>query len=54
VKLSEVRGPRVFDLQIAATMLSHGITKLVTYNGADFKSVAEIEILEPGMKSLLG
>jgi len=47
LKRSDVRGPLVFDFQIAATMLAHGVTKLITYNGADFKSVSEIEILEP-------
>ena len=47
LKRSETLGPRVFDLQIAATLISHGISKLVTYNGKDFESIAEIEIVEP-------
>jgi predicted nucleic acid-binding protein len=47
LKAAKVTGPRVFDLQIAATMLAHGVTKLFTYNGNDFKDVAEIETAEP-------
>jgi len=39
--------PRVFDLQIASTMAAHGVRKLATYNGADFKEVAGIEVVEP-------
>ena len=47
LKATEVRGPHVFDLQIAATMLAHGVTNLVTYNGTDFRDVAEIQTSEP-------
>jgi predicted nucleic acid-binding protein len=47
LKVSEVRGPHVFDLQIAATILAHSVTKLFTYNGADFKDIAEIQTTEP-------
>ncbi len=50
--LSYEHGPQVFDLQIAATMLTHGLTKLFTYNGADFKGVAEIRTSEPEMPSV--
>ena len=47
LKQRVVRGPRVFDLQIGATMLAHGVSRLATYNGADFKDIAGIEIVEP-------
>ena len=47
LKRTGVRGPQVFDLQIAATMIVHGVTTLITYNGVDFKSIVEIEILDP-------
>ncbi len=47
LKIAEVRGPHVFDLQIAATMLAHGLRKLVTYNGQDFKNVSEVQVSEP-------
>lgn len=43
----EVKGPQVFDLQIAATMLAHGVTRLFTYNGSDFKQIPDLEVLEP-------
>ena len=29
------------------TMLAHGVTKLFTYNGSDFKDIADIHITEP-------
>jgi predicted nucleic acid-binding protein len=48
LKRTELRGPRIFDVQIAATMLSHGLKKLATYNGKDFKLTDEIQIIEPG------
>jgi predicted nucleic acid-binding protein len=47
LKRTELRGPRIFDFQIAATMPAHGVTKLITYNGRDFIGNPEIEILEP-------
>lgn len=42
-----VRGARIFDFQIAATMLALGITKLLTFNGRDFTSIIEIATFEP-------
>lgn len=36
-----------FDVQIVATMQTHGLIKLVTYNGTDFKGFGGIETLEP-------
>lgn len=42
-----VRGPHVFDIQIAATMLEHGVSKLFTYNGRDFHGLPGIEAMEP-------
>ena len=47
LKVNEVRGPRVFDLQIVATMLVHGVTKLFTYNLDDFERFKDLEIVEP-------
>jgi predicted nucleic acid-binding protein len=47
LKTSPVRGPHVFDLQIVATMLAHGVTKLCTYNGADFRQFTDLELFEP-------
>lgn len=42
-----VKGPLVFDLQIVATMLAHGVTKLYTYNVRDFDRFAGLEVVEP-------
>jgi hypothetical protein len=47
LKVNAVKGPHVFDLQIAATMLAHGVTKILTYNGADFRQIAGLEVFEP-------
>ncbi len=42
-----VEGPLIFDLYLAATMLENGVTKIYTYNTADFVRISEIEVLEP-------
>lgn len=47
LKRSGVRGPLVFDLQIAATMMAHGVTTLITFNSDDFKEVVELWTQEP-------
>jgi len=53
LKTNPVRGPHVFDLQIVATMLAHGVTKLFTYNATDFKPFTELELFEPACVELL-
>ena len=47
LKLQGVKGPEVFDVQIAAAMLVHGIAKICTYNAADFRRFSELQIFEP-------
>jgi predicted nucleic acid-binding protein len=47
LRTTDARGPEVFDLQIAATMLASGLTKLFTYNLRDFRAIAGIEAIEP-------
>jgi predicted nucleic acid-binding protein len=47
LKTNPVTGPDVFDLQIVATMLAHGVTKLFTYNGRDFQQFPDVELFEP-------
>src|ERR1022692_203870 len=47
LKAYGVKGPLVFDLQIVATMLVHGVTKIFTYNVRDFDRVADLEVVEP-------
>jgi predicted nucleic acid-binding protein len=53
LKTSPIRGPHVFDLQIVATMLTHGVTKLFTYNAKDFRQFTGLELFEPAHKGLL-
>ena len=41
-------GKQVHDANIAATMLAHGITRLLTFNGADFRRFGGlIEVVTP-------
>ena len=42
-----VTGARVFDLQLAATMIENGVKRIYTYNRADFEIVADLEVLTP-------
>lgn len=45
--LYPVRRQGIFDLQLVATMLSNGVTKLYTYNEDHFSRFKEIEVLKP-------
>ncbi len=40
----QVRGKTIHDANIAATMLVHGVTRLMTYNPGDFRRFQEITI----------
>ncbi len=40
----QVRGKQIHDANIIATMLTNGITRLVTYNRADFERFKEISL----------
>jgi len=44
VRRYQVRGKSVHDANIVATMLTHGITRLVTYNSSDFRRYQEITL----------
>ncbi|MBM3239301.1 type II toxin-antitoxin system VapC family toxin [Candidatus Poribacteria bacterium] len=46
VRCYQVRGKNTHDTNIVATMLAHGVTRLVTYNFDDFRRFQEIK-LEP-------
>ncbi len=46
VRCYQVRGKHVHDASIVAVMLAHGMTRLATFNRADFDSFQEIA-LEP-------
>lgn len=42
-----VSGKNSHDARIAAAMIAHGVTHLLTFNGADFKRFAGITAIEP-------
>lgn len=42
-----VTGPAVYDLQIVATMLSHGIRKIYTFDHKGFEPFEEIQVETP-------
>lgn len=42
-----VRGGRIFDLQLVATMLAHGVRRICTFDQADFDRFEELEVLRP-------
>ena len=44
LKTYAVKGKRIHDANLAATMLAHGITELWTANGADFQRFEAIRI----------
>jgi predicted nucleic acid-binding protein len=42
-----VVGLRIYDARLVAVMLVHGITHILTFNGADFRRYAHITVVEP-------
>lgn len=42
-----VSGKRIHDMNIAATMLSHGVRTLLTFNPGDFSAVEGIDVRVP-------
>lgn len=42
-----VLGKQAHDANLAATMLVHGVKRLLTFNGADFKRFDSVEVMEP-------
>ena len=42
-----VRGGKIFDLFLAATMLDNGVRTIYTENESDFKSLPGIEVINP-------
>jgi predicted nucleic acid-binding protein len=47
VKAHDIKGKRVHDARLVATMLTHGVTHLLTFNTDDFKDYANIALLHP-------
>jgi predicted nucleic acid-binding protein len=43
-----VSGRQAHDARLVAAMLAHGVTHILTLNGADFRRYAELTVLEPG------
>jgi hypothetical protein len=42
-----VQGKRAHDVRLVALMIQHRVPKLLTFNDADFRAVAEIQSLNP-------
>jgi len=42
-----VTGADVFDLQLVATMLANGVSRIYTFNGADFAAFHELAVVMP-------
>jgi len=47
VERCQVHGAQVHDAHLVALMQTHGITKLLTLNGQDFRRFAGIEVTSP-------
>ncbi len=47
----EVSGAKVHDAHLVATMLVHGVTRILTFNNADFDRYAEIQAVHPAQVS---
>jgi len=45
--VGDTRGKQIHDANIVATMLSHGVTRLVTENTTDFKRFADLITVLP-------
>jgi hypothetical protein len=47
VRKTPVSGAKVFDVQLVAAMLGNGVTKIYTYNVADFQPFSQLQVLTP-------
>jgi toxin-antitoxin system PIN domain toxin len=45
-----VKGAGVFDLFLAATMLTHDITAIATFNAEDFSRIPGVEVFDPASR----
>ena len=43
----QLKGKRIHDANIAATMMTHGISRIHTYNAADYAPFSNIECITP-------
>jgi uncharacterized protein len=42
-----VRAGAVFDLQLVATMVANGVSRICTFNGKDFEGFAGVDVISP-------
>ena len=55
IGILELRGTRIHDANVAATMIANGLTKLITENIKDFVDFSDIETADlPAVNRLLG
>ena len=47
VRAHQVKGKEAHDARIAAAMLAHGVTHILTFNGGDFKRFAGVKAVDP-------
>jgi len=47
VKTHDIKGKKVHDARLVATMHAHGVTFLLTFNTDDFKGYPNITLLHP-------
>ena len=43
----KLKGKRIHDANVAATMVENGLSQLVTINGKDYEKFDEVKIIEP-------
>ena len=42
-----IQGKRAHDVRLVALMMQHRVTKILTFNDADFRSMSEVQSLHP-------
>jgi predicted nucleic acid-binding protein len=47
VRAHQVKGKEAHDARIAAAMLAHDVTHILTFNGGDFKRFAGVKTVDP-------
>jgi predicted nucleic acid-binding protein len=49
----QVKSKNAHDARLVAAMLRHGLTRVLTFNGADFSRYAGIEVISPADQSAM-
>ena len=47
IRKRSIKGSKVFDIYLVATLISNGVNKLYTYNEKDFIEIEEIYLWKP-------